>query len=51
LKKPLTPELTIRNVVANPDDEEGAIFIEMQTGDFFGKDDIESNNHDFGRTA
>ena len=36
--------------VANPDSEELLIFIETQTGDYFGEDDIERYDDDFGRT-
>jgi mannose-6-phosphate isomerase len=36
--------------VANPDGTETLIFIETQTGDYFGEDDIERLEDDFGRT-
>ena len=35
--------------VANPEPEELLIFIETQTGDYFGEDDIERYEDDFGR--
>jgi mannose-6-phosphate isomerase len=35
--------------VANPDDSEMLVFIETQTGDYFGEDDIERLEDDFGR--
>jgi len=35
--------------VENPDAEELLIFIETQTGDYFGEDDIERLEDDFGR--
>jgi len=35
--------------VANPDSKEPLIFIETQTGDYFGEDDIERYEDDFGR--
>jgi mannose-6-phosphate isomerase-like protein (cupin superfamily) len=35
--------------VENPDSEELLIFIETQTGDYFGEDDIERLEDDFGR--
>ncbi len=35
--------------VENPDAEELLIFIETQTGDYFGEDDIERYEDDFGR--
>ncbi len=37
--------------VANPDKNELLVFIETQTGDYFGEDDIERLEDDFGRTA
>jgi mannose-6-phosphate isomerase len=37
--------------VANPDAEETLVFIETQTGTYFGEDDIERLEDDFGRTA
>jgi mannose-6-phosphate isomerase len=37
--------------VQNPDAEELLIFIETQTGDYFGEDDIERYEDDFGRIA
>ncbi len=37
--------------VENPDADELLIFIETQTGDYFGEDDIERLEDDFGRTA
>ena len=36
--------------VTNPDSEDMA-FIEVQTGDYFGEDDIERIEDDFGRTG
>lgn len=35
--------------VANPDGEELLVFIETQTGEYFGEDDIERYEDDFGR--
>lgn len=35
--------------VENPDAEELLVFIETQTGDYFGEDDIERIEDDFGR--
>jgi mannose-6-phosphate isomerase-like protein (cupin superfamily) len=35
--------------VENPDAEQLLIFIETQTGDYFGEDDIERLEDDFGR--
>ena len=35
--------------VANPDAKQLLIFIEIQTGDYFGEDDIERYEDDFGR--
>lgn len=35
--------------VENPDGEELLIFIEVQTGDYFGEDDIVRYEDDFGR--
>ena len=37
--------------VENPHDTERLIFIETQTGTYFGEDDIERLEDDFGRTA
>ncbi|HMS40193.1 MAG TPA: phosphomannose isomerase type II C-terminal cupin domain [Pyrinomonadaceae bacterium] len=37
--------------VENPDSKELLIFIETQTGDYFGEDDIERFEDDFGRIA
>lgn len=37
--------------VMNPDPSENLIFIETQTGDYFGEDDIERLEDDFGRAA
>jgi len=37
--------------VQNPDANELLIFIETQTGDYFGEDDIERFEDDFGRIA
>jgi mannose-6-phosphate isomerase-like protein (cupin superfamily) len=37
--------------VANPDEQQTLVFIETQTGDYFGEDDIERYEDDFGRTA
>ena len=35
--------------VENPDESELLVFIEMQTGDYFGEDDIVRLEDDFGR--
>ena len=35
--------------VENPDASETLVFIETQTGDYFGEDDIERYDDDFGR--
>ncbi len=35
--------------VENPDAEQPLVFIEIQTGDYFGEDDIERLEDDFGR--
>jgi len=35
--------------VENPDDQTMLVFIESQTGDYFGEDDIERLEDDFGR--
>jgi len=35
--------------VENPEPEQALIFIETQTGDYFGEDDIERLEDDFGR--
>lgn len=37
--------------VENPHDAERLVFIETQTGTYFGEDDIERLDDDFGRTA
>jgi Mannose-6-phosphate isomerase len=37
--------------VQNPDNAELLVFIETQTGDYFGEDDIIRLEDDFGRTA
>ncbi|MGI8786887.1 MAG: phosphomannose isomerase type II C-terminal cupin domain [Pyrinomonadaceae bacterium] len=37
--------------VENPDKTETLVFIETQTGDYFGEDDIERYEDDFGRIA
>jgi mannose-6-phosphate isomerase len=37
--------------VENPDAHETLVFIETQTGDYFGEDDIERLDDDFGRTS
>jgi mannose-6-phosphate isomerase len=46
-----TVDIGVRDAhrVANPDDTERLIFIETQTGDYFGEDDIERLEDDFGR--
>ncbi len=36
--------------VMNPDGEATLVFIETQTGDYFGEDDIERLDDDFGRS-
>jgi len=35
--------------VMNPDNADALVFIETQTGDYFGEDDIERLDDDFGR--
>lgn len=35
--------------VENPESTESLVFIEVQTGDYFGEDDIERLDDDFGR--
>ena len=37
--------------VENPDSSETLVFVETQTGTYFGEDDIERLEDDFGRTA
>lgn len=37
--------------VLNPDDADALVFIETQTGDYFGEDDIERLDDDFGRVS
>jgi mannose-6-phosphate isomerase-like protein (cupin superfamily) len=37
--------------VENPHASETLVFIEIQTGDYFGEDDIERFEDDYGRTA
>lgn len=37
--------------VENPDSQETLVFIETQTGDYFGEDDIVRFDDDFGRTS
>lgn len=37
--------------VENPDNSELLVFIETQTGDYFGEDDIVRLDDDFGRTG
>ncbi len=37
--------------VENPDASEMLVFIEVQTGDYFGEDDIERIEDDFGRSS
>ena len=41
---------TAAHRIANPTDDE-LIFIEVQHGDYFGEDDIERLDDDFGRTG
>jgi mannose-6-phosphate isomerase len=36
--------------VENPSDSELLVFVEVQTGDYFGEDDIERLEDDFGRS-
>jgi len=36
--------------VENPSEDELLVFVEVQTGDYFGEDDIERLEDDFGRT-
>jgi mannose-6-phosphate isomerase-like protein (cupin superfamily) len=45
-------EIGVRDAhrVENPSSHELLIFIEIQTGDYFGEDDIERLDDDFGRT-
>ena len=38
-----------RHRIANPDDKQNLRFIEIQTGDYFGEDDIERFADDYGR--
>jgi mannose-6-phosphate isomerase-like protein (cupin superfamily) len=51
VKKGQTVDIGIgdKHRVANPDEAEMLIFIETQTGDYFGEDDIERFDDDFGR--
>lgn len=35
--------------VENPSDTDALVFVEVQTGDYFGEDDIERLEDDFGR--
>lgn len=42
-------ELGDKHRVANPNTREPLIFIETQTGEYFGEDDIERYEDDFGR--
>ena len=37
--------------VENPDASQNLVFIEIQTGDYFGEDDIERFDDDFGRAG
>ena len=37
--------------VENPDGSETLVFIEVQTGEYFGEDDIERLDDDFGRAT
>lgn len=37
--------------VMNPDSADPLVFIETQTGDYFGEDDIERLDDDFGRAT
>ena len=37
--------------VMNPHENEPLIFVEIQTGDYFGEDDIERLDDDFGRAG
>lgn len=41
----------VKHRVENPDESETLIFIETQTGDYFGEDDIERFEDDFGRAG
>ncbi len=47
-----TIEIGVRDAhrVENPSPKELLVFIEIQTGDYFGEDDIERLDDDFGRT-
>ena len=51
-KKGQTVDIGIgdKHRVANPDASEMLVFIETQTGDYFGEDDIERFEDDFGRS-
>jgi mannose-6-phosphate isomerase-like protein (cupin superfamily) len=37
--------------VENPDASQNLVFVEIQTGDYFGEDDIERFEDDFGRAG
>jgi mannose-6-phosphate isomerase len=52
LKTGETADICIQDAhrVENPDLHNLLIFIEIQTGDYFGEDDIERLEDDFGRT-
>ncbi|MDI1242542.1 MAG: phosphomannose isomerase type II C-terminal cupin domain [bacterium] len=41
--------LEVAHRVQNPDDSELLVFVETQTGTYFGEDDIERLEDDFGR--
>jgi mannose-6-phosphate isomerase len=46
-----TVDIAVRDAhrVENPSDSEQLVFVEVQTGDYFGEDDIERLEDDFGR--
>ena len=43
--------LEVAHRVENPHDSEPLVFVETQTGTYFGEDDIERLEDDFGRVA
>lgn len=43
-------DFQVAHRVENPDDAETLVFIETQTGTYFGEDDIERLEDDFGRS-
>ena len=42
-------DVRMKHRVENPDERETLVFIEVQTGDYFGEDDITRYEDDFGR--